>query len=95
MILEEFLYRLKLEYHTLDKLTKETYYQRLSSLFVVLELDGDNLNEEHDLGLDQILDKMNDINEDDLQQDLSPEDLAVLIKKVKTGLAILINKIEE
>ncbi|MCQ6956719.1 hypothetical protein [Mucilaginibacter aquariorum] len=95
MILEEFLYRLKLEYHTLDKLTPETYYQRLSSLFVVLELDGDNLNEEHDLGLDQILDKMNDINEDDLQQDLSPEDLAVLIKKVKTGLAILINKIEE
>lgn len=95
MILEEFLYRLKLEYHTLDKLTQETYYQRLSSLFVVLELDGDNLNEEHDLGLDQILDKMNDINEDDLQQDLSPEDLAVLIKKVKTGLAILINKIEE
>jgi hypothetical protein len=95
MILEEFLYRLKLEYHTLDKLTQETYYQRLSSLFVVLELDGDNLNEEHDLGLDQILDKMNDINEDDLQQDLSQEDLAVLIKKVKTGLAILINKIEE
>jgi hypothetical protein len=95
MILEEFLYRLKLEYHTLDKLTQETYYQRLSSLFVVLELDGDNLNEEHDLGLDQILDKMNDINEDDLQQDLSPEDLAVLIKKVKAGLAILINKIEE
>jgi len=95
MILEEFLYRLKLEYHTLDKLTQETYYQRLSSLFVVLELDGDNLNEEHDLGLDQILDKMNDINEDDLHQDLSPEDLAVLIKKVKTGLAILINKIEE
>ena len=95
MILEEFLYRLKLEYHTLDKLTQETYYQRLSSLFVVLELDGDNLNEEHDLGLDQILDKMNDINEDDLHQDLSSEDLAVLIKKVKTGLAILINKIEE
>ncbi|MDB5128528.1 hypothetical protein [Mucilaginibacter sp.] len=95
MILEEFLYRLKLEYHTLDKLTQETYYQRLSSLFVVLELDGDNLNEEHDLGLDQILDKMNDINEEDLQQNLSPEDLAVLIKKVKAGLAILINKIEE
>jgi hypothetical protein len=95
MILEEFLYRLKLEYHTLDKPTQEIYYQRLSSLFVVLELDGDNLNEEHDLGLEQILDKMNDINEDDLQQDLSPEDLAVLIKKVKTGLAILINKIEE
>jgi hypothetical protein len=95
MILEEFLYRLKLEYHTLDKLTQETYYQRLSSLFVVLELDGDNLNEEHDLGLDQILDKMNDINEDDLQQDMSPEDLAVLIKKIKTGLSILINKIEE
>jgi hypothetical protein len=95
MILEEFLYRLKLEYHTLDKLTQETYYQRLSSLFVVLELDGDNLNEEHDLGLNQILDKMNDINEDDLQQDMSPEDLAVLVKKVKTGLSILINKIEE
>ena len=95
MILEEFLHRLKVEHHTLDKLTQETYYQRLSSLFVVLELDGDNLNEEHDLGLDAILDKMNDINEDDLQQDMSQEDLAVLVKKVKTGLAILINKIEE
>ncbi|RYU92532.1 hypothetical protein EWM62_03620 [Mucilaginibacter terrigena] len=95
MILDEFLYRLKLEYHTLDKLNTETYYQRLSSLFVVLELDGDNLNEEHDLGLDQILDKMNDINEDDLHQDLSPDDLVLLIKKVKTGLALLINKIEE
>lgn len=95
MILEDFLYRLKLEYHTLDKLTVETYYQRLSSLFVVLELDGDNLNEEHDLGIDAILDKMNDINEDDLQQDMAPEDLTVLIKKVKTGLVLLINKIEE
>ena len=95
MILEDFLYRLKLEYHTLDKLNRDTYYQRLSSLFVVLELDGDNLNAEHDLGLESILDKMNDINEDDLQQDMSPEDLAVLIKKIKTGLALLINKIEE
>ena len=95
MILEDFLYRLKLEYHTLNKLTVETYYQRLSSLFVVLELDGDNLNEEHDLGIDAILDKMNDINEDDLQQDMAPEDLTVLIKKVKTGLVLLINKIEE
>jgi len=95
MILEDFLYRLKLEYHTLDKLNRDTYYQRLSSLFVVLELDGDNLNAEHDLGLEPILDKMNDINEDDLQQDMSPDDLAVLIKKVKTGLALLINKIEE
>ncbi|WP_454802372.1 hypothetical protein [Mucilaginibacter phyllosphaerae] len=95
MILEDFLYRLKLEYHTLDKLNRDTYYQRLSSLFVVLELDGDNLNAEHDLGLEPILDKMNDINEDDLQQDMSPEDLAVLINKVKTGLALLINKIEE
>ena len=95
MILEEFLYRLKLEYHTIDKLNSDTYYQRLSSLFVVLELDGDNLNAEHDLGLEPILDKMNDINEDDLQQDMPPEDLAVLIKNVKTGLALLINKIEE
>jgi hypothetical protein len=95
MILEDFLYRLKLEYHTLDKLTVSNYYQRLSSLFVVLELDGDNLNHEHDLGLDAILDKMNDINEEDLHQDMSPENLAVLIKKVKTGLAILINQIEE
>ncbi|MFA6248430.1 MAG: hypothetical protein WC615_15935 [Mucilaginibacter sp.] len=95
MILEDFLYRLKLEYHTLDKLTTDTYYQRLSSLFVVLELDGDNLNEEHDLGLDAFLDKMNDINEDDLQQNMPPEELAGLIKKVKTGLAMLINKIEE
>jgi hypothetical protein len=95
MILEDFLYRLKLEYHTLDKLTPDTYYQRLSSLFVVLELDGDNLNEEHDLGLDAILDKMNDINEDDLHQDMLQEDLALLVMKVKTGLALLINKIEE
>ena len=95
MILEEFLNRLKLEYHTLDKLNKETYYQRLSSLFVVLELDGDNLNEEHDLGLDQILDRMNDINEDELQQDMTAEELNVLILKMKAGLAILINKIEE
>jgi hypothetical protein len=95
MILEDFLYRLKLEYHTLDKLTPDTYYQRLSSLFVVLELDGDNLNEEHDLGLDAILDKMNDINEDDLHQDMLQEDLALLMMKVKTGLALLINKIEE
>jgi hypothetical protein len=94
MILEEFLYRLKQEYHTLDSLNQETYYQRLSSLFVVLEIDGDNLNEEHDLGLDQILDKMNDINEDDLHQDMSPGDLSLLIKKVKTGLSILINQIE-
>jgi hypothetical protein len=60
-----------------------------------LELDGDNLNEEHDLGLDAILDKMNDINEDDLHQDMLQEDLAFLIMKVKTGLALLINKIEE
>jgi hypothetical protein len=95
MILEDFLYRLKVEHHTLDKLTADTYYQRLSSLFVVLELDGDNLNAEHDLGLDAILDKMNDINEDDLQQDMAQDELAVLIKKVKTGLALLINKIEE
>jgi hypothetical protein len=94
MILEEFLYRLKLEHHTLDKLTADTYYQRLSSLFVVLELDGDNLNEEHDLGLDAILNKMNDINEVDLHQDMPPDELAALIKKVKTGLALLINQIE-
>ncbi|GGH04797.1 hypothetical protein [Mucilaginibacter phyllosphaerae] len=94
MILEDFLYRLKLEYHTLHTLNTETYYQRLASLFVVLELDGDNLNAEHDLGLDQVLEKMNDINEDDLHQDLSPEELALLIKKVKTGLALLINQIE-
>jgi len=95
MILEEFLHRLKVEYHTLDKLTQETSYQRLSSLFVVLELDGDNLNEEHDLGIAPILDRMNDINEDDLQQDMPAEELAILIKKIKTGLALLINKIEE
>ena len=95
MILEDFLYRLKVEHHTLDKLNSENYYQRLSGLFVVLELDGDNLNAEHDLGLEPILDKMNDIDEEDLQQDMSPDDLAALIKKVKTGLALLINKIEE
>ncbi|MET3980356.1 hypothetical protein ABIB62_002958 [Mucilaginibacter sp. UYP25] len=95
MILEEFLYRLKLEYHTLDKVDKENYYQRISSLFVVLELDGDNLNQEHDLGLDKILDKMNDINEEDLQQNMSQEELAGLIKKIKTGLSLLITQIEE
>ncbi|MGY4536199.1 hypothetical protein ACVW0P_000606 [Mucilaginibacter sp. UYNi724] len=95
MILEEFLYRLKLEYHTLDKVDKENYYQRISSLFVVLELDGDNLNQEHDLGLEAILDKMNDINEEDLQQNMSQEDLAGLIKKIKTGLSLLITQIEE
>ncbi|MFD0767238.1 hypothetical protein ACFQZI_20450 [Mucilaginibacter lutimaris] len=95
MILEEFLHRLKVEYHTLDKLTQETYYQRLSSLFVVMELDGDNLNEEHDLGIGPILDRMNDINEEELQQNMSQEDLQALILKMKAGLAILINKIEE
>jgi hypothetical protein len=95
MILTDFLDRLKLEYHTLDKLHKNDYYQRLSSLFVVLELDGDNLNQEHDLGLDPILDKLNDINEDDLHTDMDSEELALLVKKVKTGLGILISKIEE
>jgi hypothetical protein len=95
MILTDFLDRLKLEYHTLDKVNKNDYYQRLSSLFVVLELDGDNLNQEHDLGLDPILDKLNDINEEDLHTDMGSEELALLIKKVKTGLGILISKIEE
>ncbi|QHS57004.1 hypothetical protein GWR56_16180 [Mucilaginibacter sp. 14171R-50] len=95
MILEEFLYRLKFEYYNLGMLTADTYYQRLSNLFVVLELDGDNLNKEHDLGLDTVLDKLNDINEEDLEKGLSPEDLAVLVKTVKTGLALLINRLEE
>ena len=95
MILTDFLDRLKLEYHTLDKLNRNDYYQRLSSLFVVLELDGDNLNEEHDLGLDPILDKLNDINEEELHTDMNQEDLNLLIKKIKTGLGILIGKIEE
>ena len=94
MILEEFLNRLKLEYHTLDKLNKNDYYLRLSSLFVVLELDGDNLNAEHDLGLDQLLDKLNDINEEELHNNLTQDDLNLLIKKIKTGLALLINAIE-
>jgi len=95
MILTDFLDRLKLEYRTLEKVTVQDYYPRLSSLFVVLELDGDNLNEEHDLGLDPILDKLNDINEDDLHTNLSQEELQLLVKKIKTGLTILINKIEE
>lgn len=95
MVLEEFLHRLKVEHQTLDKLSRDTYYQRLSSLFVVLELDGDNLNEEHDLGIAPILDRMNDINEEELQQDMSPDELQALILKMKAGLAILINKIEE
>ena len=95
MILTDFLDRLKLEYRTLDKVTVKDYYPRLSSLFVVLELDGDNLNEEHDLGLDPILDKLNDINEDELHTDLSHDELQLLVKKIKTGLTILINKIEE
>ena len=95
MILTDFLDRLKLEYHTLDKLNKNDYYQRLSSLFVVLELDGDNLNEEHDLGLNPILDKLNDINEEELHTNMNQEDLSLLIKKIKTGLGILIGKIEE
>lgn len=95
MILTDFLDRLKLEYRTLEKVTVQDYYPRLSSLFVVLELDGDNLNEEHDLGLDPILDKLNDINEDELHTDLSQEELQLLVKKIKTGLTILINKIEE
>lgn len=76
-------------------LTTDMYYQRLSNLFVVLELDGDNLNKEHDLRLDTVLDKLNDINEEDLEKGLSPEDLAVLVKKVKTGLGLLINRLEE
>ncbi|MBB5394603.1 hypothetical protein [Mucilaginibacter sp. AK015] len=95
MILEEFLYRLKFEYYNLGMLTTDMYYQRLSNLFVVLELDGDNLNKEHDLRLDTVLDKLNDINEEDLEKGLSPEDLAVLVKKVKTGLGLLINRLEE
>ena len=95
MILTDFLDRLKLEYHTLDKLNKNDYYQRLSSLFVVLELDGYNLNEEHDLGLNPILDKLNDINEEELHTDMNQEDLGLLIKKIKMGLGILIGKIEE
>jgi hypothetical protein len=94
MILEEFLNRLKVEYHTLDKLNTDTYYPRLSSLFVVLELDGDNLNQEHDLGLDRILDKLNDINEEELEVDMAPHELTALIKKIKTGLAMLITQIE-
>jgi hypothetical protein len=95
MILEEFLYRLKAEYHTIEKLTTDNYYQRLSALFVVLELDGDNLNAEHDLGIAPILDKLNDINENDLHLDMPADALSALIRKVKTGLAILINQIEE
>jgi hypothetical protein len=94
MILTDFLDRLKQEYYTLDHLDMESYYGRLSSLFVLLELDGEHLNEEHDLGITDLLDKFSDINEQDLRINLSMEELQVIILKIKAGLALIINTIE-
>jgi len=95
MILVDFLNRLKQEYTTLDRLNKETYYGRLSSLFVLLELDGVRLDAEYELGLSKLLDRMGDINEEELETVLSPEELKSLIHKIKLGLALIINTIEE
>lgn len=95
MILIDFLNRLKQEYTTLDRLTAETYYGRLSGIFVLLELDGARLNAEYDLGLAGLLDKMGDINEDELENNLSPDALKALIYKVKLGLGLIINTIEQ
>jgi hypothetical protein len=95
MILIDFLNRLKQEYGTLDYLNQETYYGRLSSLFVLLELDGARLDAEYELGLSKLLDRMGDINEEELEIDLSPDELKPLIHKIKLGLALIINTIEE
>ncbi|MDB4999685.1 MAG: hypothetical protein JWR76_762 [Mucilaginibacter sp.] len=95
MILIDFLNRLKQEYSTLDRLNKETYYGRLSSLFVLLELDGARLDAEYELGLSKLLDRMGDINEEELETDLSPDEMKALIHKIKLGLALIINTIEE
>ena len=94
MILTDFLDRLKLEYYTLDQLDLESYYGRLSSLFVLLELDGEHLDEEHELGITNLLDKFSDINEQDLRTDLSAGELQVITLKIKAGLALIINAIE-
>lgn len=95
MILIDFLNRLKQEYSTLDYLNQETYYGRLSSLFVLLELDGARLDAEYELGLSKLLDRMGDINEEELEINLSPDELKPLIHKIKLGLALIINTIEE
>jgi hypothetical protein len=94
MILTDFLDRLKQEYYTIDGLSTDTYYARLSSLFVLLELDGENLNEEHGLGIDKLLERFSDINEEELQTDMSANELALIKLKIKAGLAVLINTIE-
>jgi hypothetical protein len=95
MILIDFLNRLKQEYSTLDRLNQDTYYGRLSSLFVLLELDGARLDAEYDLGLSKLLDRMGDINEEELETDLSSDEMKALIHKIKLGLALIINTIEE
>ncbi|TSD67006.1 hypothetical protein FFF34_006295 [Inquilinus sp. KBS0705] len=94
MILTNFLDRLKQEYYTLDGLSQENYYARLSGLFVLLELDGERLNVEQDLNIDQLLERFANINEEELRTDLSANELALIKLKVKAGLAILINTIE-
>ncbi|MBD1392345.1 hypothetical protein [Mucilaginibacter glaciei] len=95
MILIDFLNRLKYEYGTLDRLTADTYYGRLSSIFVLLELDGARLDAEYGLGLEKLLDRMGDINEDELENGLSADQLKALIHKVKLGLGLIINTIEQ
>jgi len=94
MILDDFLSRLNYEYHTLDTLTVDDYYPRLSSLFVLLELDGERLNAEHQLEIDELLEKFSDINEDELHNGLSAMQLNSLVSKIKAGLALLIGSIE-
>lgn len=95
MILIDFLNRLKYEYTTLADISQAAYYSRLSSVFVLLELDGARLDAEYDLGLEKLLDKMSDINEDELQPGLSAEEVKALVHKVKLGLALIINTIEQ
>ncbi|WP_374951165.1 hypothetical protein [Mucilaginibacter sp.] len=95
MILIDFLNRLKYEYSTIDQLGPATYYARLSSIFVLLELDGTRLDAEYELGLEKLLDKMADFNEDDLENGLAEEEIKTLINKVKIGLALIINTIEQ
>ena len=95
MILIDFLNRLKQEYVSLDRLTAEDYYARLSGIFVLLELDGARLDAEYDLGLEKLLDKMGDINEDELENNLSAGQLKALIHKVQLGLGLIIHTIEQ
>ncbi|TWR31150.1 hypothetical protein FPZ43_01325 [Mucilaginibacter pallidiroseus] len=94
MTLDNFLNRLKHEYSTLDYLTPSTYYGCLSTIFVLLELDGNRLNAEYELGLDQLLEKMEEIYEEELETDLPADEIKAVAQKVKTGLGIIISLIE-